>query len=321
LAYRFDTDETLSVAIRRCGTEQLDRAVGELSEHISSDPVEAVHAARKAVKKERSLLRLARGSMPAEQRRRENAALREAARGLSAARDAEAMIGTLDDLAERYAGQVPETSFAEIRRQLESDRDRQREQLVGSALGARAVGELGAARVRVEDWRLDTGGWKGIEPGLHRSYADGRRAFAQARSRPSTENLHAWRKRVKDLWYQERLLARVAGPAMAGQVKDAHHLADLLGDDHDLGVLHDTLARGRVHAPVDLDAVVGLIEHRRVALQTEAWPVGDRVYAEQPKPFIRRTRQLWRAGRARARALNAEHPLDLAEATRQTHPS
>ena len=63
---------------------------------------------------------------------------------------------------------------------------------------------------------------------------------------------------------------RVAGPAMAGQAKDAHHLADRLGDDHDLGVLQDALAHGRVHAPVDLDAVVGLIVHRRLALQTEA---------------------------------------------------
>jgi hypothetical protein len=46
-----------------------------------------VHNARKAIKKERSLLRLARGAMPSEQRRRENAALREAARRLSTARD------------------------------------------------------------------------------------------------------------------------------------------------------------------------------------------------------------------------------------------
>ena len=76
--------------ILRCAGEQLDHAVSELSERISDDPVGAVHAARKAVKKERSLLRLARGSMPAKRRRREHAALREAARGLSAAHDAEA---------------------------------------------------------------------------------------------------------------------------------------------------------------------------------------------------------------------------------------
>ena len=47
---------------------------------MSDDPVKAVHTARKAVKKERSLLRLARGAMSRKQRRRENHALRDAAR-------------------------------------------------------------------------------------------------------------------------------------------------------------------------------------------------------------------------------------------------
>ena len=122
MAYRLEADESVRDGILRCAGEQLDRAITELSEHITEDPVEAVHAARKAVKKERSLLRLARGAMPAGQRRRENAALRGAARGLSAARDAEAMLGTLDGLSERYVGQVPESTFEAIREQLQSRR-------------------------------------------------------------------------------------------------------------------------------------------------------------------------------------------------------
>jgi CHAD domain-containing protein len=320
VAYRFEADESVRNAMLRCAGEQLDRAVSELSERISSDPVEAVHAARKAVKKERSLLRMARGSMPAKQRRRENAALREAAQGLSGARDAEAMIATLDDLSERYAGQVPESTFHEIRQQLETRRDQQRGELVGSALGAQAVGELGAVRVRVEDWTLEQRGWKAIETGLRRSYTDGRKAFARAQSRRSAEKLHTWRKRVKDLWYQERLLASVAGPVMAGQVKEAHRLADLLGDDHDLAVLRQALTPGKVQAPVDLDAVVGLIDHRRDTLQTEAFYVGARVYAEKPAAFIRRIRRLWKAGRDQARAARAQHPVELADATRLPHP-
>ena len=50
-----------------------------------------------------------------------------------------------------------------------------------------------------------------IESGLLRSYRDGRKAFAQARREPSIEALHTWRKRVKDLWYHERLLAPACG--------------------------------------------------------------------------------------------------------------
>lgn len=215
---------------------------------------------------------------------------------------------------------MPEITFGGLRQQLEFRRDQQRGELVGSALGAVAVGELGAVRERVEDWPLDKGGWKVIESGLRRSYTDGRKAFSRAQSQRSIEGLHAWRKRVKDLWYQERLLAAAAGPVVTGQVKESHRLADLLGDDHDLGMLGQALTERQVHAPVDLDAVVGLIDHRRRELQTEAFYVGARVYAEKPDAFTLRMRCLWTAGRDQAHAARVQHPVELANATRAPRP-
>ena len=92
MAYKFLADEPVSAAIIRCGREQLDRAITQLTERINDDPVGAVHNARKAIKKERSLLRLARGAMPSGQRRSENATLRAAARGLSNAEIATTLV-------------------------------------------------------------------------------------------------------------------------------------------------------------------------------------------------------------------------------------
>lgn len=313
MAYKFDANEPVRAEVVRCAAEQLDRAIGELSERINDDPVRAVHNARKAIKKERSLLRLASGAIASEDRRRENAALREAARELSGTRDADVMTATLDDLADRFAGQVPAKAFDAIREQLRSRNGHRSD----SALQARAVQELGALRVRVDDWELVRGGWKAIEAGLLRSYTRGRKAFARARGERSMENLHAWRKRVKDLWYQERLLAPICGPGVRGQAKDAHRLADLLGDDHDLALLRQELAPKETPAPVDLHAVVKLIDHRRGELQTEAIALGERVYADSPKAFRRRMRRSWRAGRALAEAPEEGHPAELAAATRK----
>lgn len=189
----------------------------------------------------------------------------------------------------------------------------------GYALDARAVGELGAVRLRVDDWKLTRGGWKALESGLLRSYRQGQKAFARAQHQPSLEDLHAWRKRVKDLWYQNRLLAPICGPAVRGQAKDAHRLADLLGDDHDLGVLRKTLTHDHLDVAVDLDAVVRLVDHRRAELQTEALHIGERVYAETPKAFRRRMERCWKAGRAAAHAQLEHDPTDLATATRTPH--
>jgi CHAD domain-containing protein len=316
MAYRFENDEGVRTGILRCAGEQLESAVIELTERIDDDPVEAVHSARKAVKKERALLRLVRGSMSAEQRRRENAALRHAAQGLSTARDAEAMIDTLDQLSKRYAGQLPETTFRQIRARLEQQRDRERAELIGSSLGARAAEEFDAVRARSAGWTLSRGGWRAVEQGLRRSYRDGRALFSEAQSQPAFAEWHTWRKRVKDLWYQERLLATVAGPAVTGQVKDAHRLADALGDEHDLGVLRASLHGDQMTPPVDLDGVIELIDYRRHELQTEAIHLGSRVYVESPKRFIWRMRSSWEAGRALARAAYEQDPAELAHAGR-----
>jgi len=315
MAYRLEPEESVPESLSRCAREQLDRAVQELEERIDSEPVACVHTARKALKKERALLRVARGTLPRKQRERENAALREAARGLSGARDADVMIQTLDQLSERYAGQLPESTFEAFRQRLDRERQSERNRIAGSSAVAAAAEDLRAARMRVEDWKLERGGWRVLESGLVRSYSRGCRAFVQARSEPSLENLHQWRKRVKDLWYQLRLLAPVAGPAVRGQVKEAHRLADLLGDDHDLGVLRQTIRRLAPDLAVDHDALIGLVDHRRDQLQTEARYVGERLYAETPKAFGRRIACCWNAGRAQARAAQSQQPRSLAEIT------
>ena len=59
-------------------------------------------------------------------------------------------------------------------------------------------------------------------------------------------DLHDWRKRVKDLWYHERLLAPTCGPTVRGHAKELDRLSDLLGDDHDLALLRHELTR-RAH--------------------------------------------------------------------------
>src|SRR5881397_2370918 len=107
MAYKFGAAEPVPDAITRCAREQLERAIADLTEDLDRDPASAVHHARKSIKKQRSLLRLARGAMPSGQRRRENAALRNAAGHLSDAPDAEAMVQTLQKLSDRFAGQVP----------------------------------------------------------------------------------------------------------------------------------------------------------------------------------------------------------------------
>lgn len=316
MPYRFQEGEDVQTAVRRCAREQLDRAIEELTEGVNADPVEAVHAARKALKKERSLLRLTRGSMDRGQRRQENAALRLAGQRLSLARDAEITIQALDDLADRYAGQLPKSTFDAIRDRLDAQAQTERDRLMDSGLTAEVADELRSIRTRSGDWTLGRRGWAALEPGLLRVYRDGRAAFKRARRGPTTENLHEWRKRAKDLWYHLRLLANAAPGTMRGHADDAHRLSDLLGDDHDLAVLRDRLPGLAPDLPVDVDPVYAIIDLRRADLQAQAMPLGERLYAEKPKAFGRRLRRYWKAWRTEGRSVQARRPRELASVSR-----
>jgi CHAD domain-containing protein len=215
MAYRLQPDELVQDGLRRCAREQLDRAIDELTTRLDADPVEAVHDARKALKKARSLLRLSRGAIDPDERRRENAALRQAGRALSSARDAEVMLDAVGDLAGRFAGRAPQPTFDAIRRHLETKRDPARQRLLESGLTEQVADELKAVRARIDDWSLHGEGWRALEPGLRRTYARGRDALEEASRRPSVENMHDWRKRTKNLWYHSARRQRDAPKARA----------------------------------------------------------------------------------------------------------
>lgn len=106
--------------------------------------------------------------------------------------------------------------------------------------------------------------------------------------------------------------------AIGGYAEDAHRLSDLLGDDHDLAILRESLIAMAGEIPVDLEPAVGLVDYRRDQLQQEAMLHGERLYAERPKAFVRRTRRYWNVWRAESRAARSRQPAELAEATRST---
>src|SRR3954454_9500537 len=98
MAYRLSLADDPPGELRRCAREQLDNAIEQLVKRRADDPVQAVHDARKSVKKTRSLLPLVRSDLGGSAYRRENAAVREAARRLSDVRDADVLVETVDAL-------------------------------------------------------------------------------------------------------------------------------------------------------------------------------------------------------------------------------
>ena len=94
MTYILKHGETLQDALHRISVEEIDFAEHKLSSN-GTDP-KTIHQVRKAIKRTRALLRLARPLMTAKQFKRENALLRTAAQNLSGSRDADVMLPLSD---------------------------------------------------------------------------------------------------------------------------------------------------------------------------------------------------------------------------------
>jgi CHAD domain-containing protein len=299
-AYRLLGGEPTGPGIKRILAAQVDDAIAQLRGEAGTEPADAIHEARKDVKKIRSALRLVRDEIGDEVWRRENDHYRDVARRLSSFRDAEILVEALDGLGERF-GPTARERFDALREQLhEENRAAHDDGSVSRAMTG-AAAELAAGRSTIDALSLDADGWEVIAPGLHRSYRRGRKRLRAVEDEASVTNLHEFRKRVKDLWYQLRLI-RDADRAMLEPLADhAHDLSDHLGDDHDLALLRDQVQRRRdaFASPGDERHLLQEIDQRRGELQFAAISLGERIYSDKPKRFTKRLARKWEAWRGR----------------------
>jgi hypothetical protein len=251
----------------------------------SSRPSEVdVHDARKEIKKSRAALRLLRGAMAETTYRREDAALRGAARALNAARDARVLLRTLEALRRRRSVLTKDKAVAALAQML------RRSQLQAQQQLHRRPEELAAARrtlrqvqLRARRWRVGRHGWTSLAPGFKRVYRAGRRAAQSARNRPDTLMLHEWRKQVQYLWHALQILRQLQSRAPPKLVGLARRLADYLGEEHDLALLQSSVvAFARSHEQVS-EPLLAAIERRRRTLQSKVMAAGKRLYAARPR--------------------------------------
>lgn len=295
MAYRIRSRGSVQKSVRKIAHEQIDKAIHE----VLNDELErhdAVHQVRKRCKKVRGLIRLVRPAFQDYQR--ENEFFRDAARELSYVRDAQSVIECFDGLMNHFAEQVDPNAFASVREQLAARRQNVTDDQVG--LEKRLdefLANMREARQRVEAWQIDADGFKAVEGGLRKTYGRGRKALRDANETTTVESLHEWRKRAKYHWYHARLLRRIWRHMMAVHIDTADDLSDLLGDDHDLAVFRTTLLgdQDSFGGKTEVQALIGLIDRRRAQLQTEARPLGERLFAEKPKRLAARFRSYWKS--------------------------
>lgn len=294
MSYRLEGRESVQAGICRIAREQIDKALAEIDDP-QLDRHERVHQVRKRCKKIRGLLRLVRPAAPAVYRH-ENAAFRDAAGKLSSVRDAQAIVETFNDFTATFTDQLDTVRFDAVRRELLARRDRITQDEAKLEKQLRNFRQrMVEATERTDNWSLREKGFDALERGFAKTYARCRKAMRAAYSDPTPEHFHEWRKRVKYHCYHLRILEPVWKEVVKKQRREAERLGEMLGDDHNLAVLAGLLqsepkAFGKQR---DVQALLALLETRRVELQALARPLGERLFAEKKQALAERFRVYW----------------------------
>ena len=305
MSYELERGERFAKGIKRIMLEQVDLAAATLADPRAAGGIdEAIHQARKRIKRVRSALRVGRLTFGERQYRRENARFRRIASSLAIPRESAASVLTLDEVSARMSERGCEAAFPELRAHFIERR------VAAAWLATETDRGVDRVRTRLEKARVTLGdlsvrdrseqAWK---PSLARAYRAGRHQMHIADLEPTPEVLHQWRKEAKHLRYHLNLLRGT----WAGQLDRAeallHELSDLLGLHHDLvdiaRRLHETQATRSTTRRLDearrLRAAIGT---ERVTLESEARDVGARIYSRRPKAVVKRVVSCWCTWRA-----------------------
>jgi CHAD domain-containing protein len=275
--------------VRDAAQSQLERILA-LAGNTHRDSDASIHDIRIGIKRLRAWRRLARPFVVAEQQRLADRELRDAARALGQARDRYVLPQTLTRVAQTVSTEEQRRAFDAVALALTAP-------VVVDAIDWPLVRNVLVAEQ--QRWRAlaaDVGDGTGVDHpwrGLRRTYRRARRLARASLGKAATPAVHhRWRRWVKYLLYQLRLLegARVDGLQKTGE--RLNRLADLLGNYHDLLVLHDAvtgLAPGVVSAET-LDYVAREIGNEAQRCITSCRKPAQAVFRDSPGRFVARIR-------------------------------
>lgn len=218
MAFALDVSAAPADELRRVLWEQAYHALRALRD---DDPLPGVHRARKATRRARAALRLARSSLSDEQYRSMKVGFRDIARALSPIRDADVVHRLAGDLGYTHLPAPPAP-----------------EAILQCADEARARLQRLLAQIELEPLEITR---DSLIKGFSRGYRVARRRMVLARAQPSDRNLHSWRKAVKIHRHHLELFAPIWPPVLGAFSAECEQLLRDLGRQRDLSLLDDAV--------------------------------------------------------------------------------
>lgn len=291
-AFHLRGRESIAEGFSRTFNELLGAALAELGK--SAQPVDdSVHEIRKAIKKSRALLRLLRPALGGVCQDA-NAQLRSAGRALSELRDADALVGLVQQIEKNHQGVAKEALQQARSRILRRKREIVRH-FTASKEVERISRQLNDVQKAVASWPLEQANAQTVASAIENTVRRGRKAYTRAIATQRSEDFHEVRKRAKDLRYQLKFLSHLWPPVFDGYAESAKQLEQWLGEDHNLVILRETLNGRKSPGGAEMNGVFAALHKEQQRLRTHANCLGMLIYSDKPKLWTRRMEDAWEA--------------------------
>lgn len=288
--FRIRRHRPLRKTLRKVFAELVSRVEKELA--VSPLPPNAVHEARKSVKRLRALVSLVAHDLGKEAKVFDRC-LRDVNRVLSDVRDATVALTTLDALA-IAADQGLANDFAAARAALDRRLAAVHEHAFDVDRDVLVPLKVLRRQWQRHEWSSDE--WGILEPNLRMTYREGRRMLREIDAGAPAERLHDLRKLVKRTQYHAEFLMPIGAPRMQTEHDEWEQLADHLGHHHDLWVLEQLLrtTTTRDLTRVSRSLILGEIRHRVRQTEEQIHQWAPLLYAERPRAFSARWHAYWK---------------------------
>src|SRR5262245_25233068 len=201
------------------------------------------------------------------------------------------MLETLTNVRHRNANLFSEHCFARERRRLSSHKQALMTAAQNDGTWQSVDRELRKLQWNVQEWRPRHRRFGAVAAGIEITHRRGRRALERARKHQQAADFHEWRKHVKALWYQLRLLEE-SSPDIREDVRVLHRVETWLGDDHNVVVLCAQLSKDA--SVCDLDRLQHVANRYQCELRGKAIAAAGSIYSRAPGVYLGRVEGAWR---------------------------
>jgi CHAD domain-containing protein len=296
MGYVFKQEQSIAHNIQRILTEQA-LAARQALDNPGQDKGDAIHTVRKRIKKSRALLRLVKSELKKDIFKQANTHYRTIGQTLSPLRDATVMIKTLEKLRQLHPQPIAPAVIATLHKSLAHQQDQISQAFFEESSTIEVIFEaLRVAPLRISGLGKHQRSFSIIRPNLEAIYRRGRKALHLASQEATIHNLHELRKEVKTLGYHTRLLEPIWPGLIKSYGYEFGQLGELLGDDHDFGVLALEIESDRLllRNQQSKERISQVLHQQRTILQRKIFPLANRLFAQKADAFVGQYRLYWK---------------------------